>query len=499
MSSRITCPARTPCEWSHTICGRVEPWDMEIIQSHMDNAHAGVEMEIVNDEILSVGTIGLEWEDARMRQLQDLQQYATMSLLWGVHMTRNQNLHGSVSNKQEGQVKAIERHHKYQYMVAGHNGKKQDFATIAPTKLTCSASTASGYVTEEVEVEQKQLNLTTMDHTNFMCPASTASGYVTQEVEVEQKQHNLTTMAPTGLATTAYGYVTEEVEVEQKQHNLTTMAPTKLTCPASTACGYVTEEVGLEFAMRLIQMHLDMVHPAEETAVTNEQAKMKVGSKKARRRQRVQDARRRQQPHQQRAGGPLRHIHGDEVPIQHQKGGDVPDQHQQGDEGHIQHQQVEEVPIQHQWRDGVPTQLKQGEEVHDQQHYLKGERFPTSSIASRRERVSSSTSRGTRVLLSTSGGKKFLTLKLRLFLSSTSTNRGSISYERLVTTEKHIIMSLQQRFTMAAEQEKRSKFNLQQIHQSLNLMTMEQNEQLTTQSILSRGNRTWEKKQMSEL
>ena len=60
-------------------------------------------------------------------------------------------------------------------------------------------------------------------------------------------------------------------------------------------------------------------------------------------------------------------------------------------------------------------------------------------------------------------------------------------------------MSLQQRFTMAAEQEKRSKFNLQQIHQSLNLMTMEQNEQLTTQSILSRGNRTWEKKQMSEL
>merc|ERR1719341_518657 len=105
-----------------------------------------------------------------------------------------------------------------------------------------------------------------MDHTNFMCPAITASGYVTQEVEVEQKQHYLTTMAPTGLATTAYGYVTEEVEVEQKQNNLTTMAPTKLTCPASTACGYVTEEVGLEFAMRLIQMHLDMVHPAEETA-----------------------------------------------------------------------------------------------------------------------------------------------------------------------------------------------------------------------------------------
>ena len=69
----------------------------------------------------------------------------------------------------------------------------------------------------------------------------------------------------------------------------------------------------------------------------------------------------------------------------------------------------------------------------------------------------------------------------------------------MVTTEKHIKMSLQQRFTMAAEQEKRSKFNLQQIHQSLNLMTMEQNEQLTTQSILSRGNRTWEKKQMSEL
>ena len=69
----------------------------------------------------------------------------------------------------------------------------------------------------------------------------------------------------------------------------------------------------------------------------------------------------------------------------------------------------------------------------------------------------------------------------------------------MVTTEKHIIMSLQQRYTMAAEQEKRSKFNLQQINQSLNLMTMEQNEQLTTQSILSRGNRTWEKKQMSEL
>ena len=129
----------------------------------------------------------------------------------------------------------------------------------------------------------------------------------------------------------------------------------------------------------------------------------------------------------------------------------------------------------------------------------RGERFSTSSITCRRERVSSSISRRTRVLPSTSGGKKYLTLKLRLYLSSTSNIRGIISHEGMATTEKHMtrlhqqenVMNLKQQSTKTWEQKTRSKFNLQQINLSLNLMTMEQNESLTTQPIMSRGSKTW--------
>jgi hypothetical protein len=50
-------------------------------------------------------------------------------------------------------------------------------------------------------------------------------------------------------------------------------------------------------------------------------------------------------------------------------------------------------------------------------------------------------------------------------------------------------MNLQQQYTKTWEQKTRSKFNLQQVNLSLNLM--EQNESLTTQPILSRESKTW--------
>ena len=83
----------------------------------------------------------------------------------------------------------------------------------------------------------------------------------------------------------------------------------------------------------------------------------------------------------------------------------------------------------------------------------RGERFSTSSITCRRERVSSSISRRTRVLPSTSGGKKYLTLKLRLYKSSTSNIRGIISHEGMTTTEKHMTRLHQQENMMTRLQQ----------------------------------------------
>ena len=64
--------------------------------------------------------------------------------------------------------------------------------------------------------------------------------------------------------------------------------------------------------------------------------------------------------------------------------------------------------------------------------------------------------------------------------------------------QENMMMRFQQQYTKTLEQKERRKFNHQRITLSLNLMTMELNESLTTQPILLRGSKTWEKRQMSK-
>ena len=83
----------------------------------------------------------------------------------------------------------------------------------------------------------------------------------------------------------------------------------------------------------------------EAVTTNHKQVKQKIGPKRARKRQRVQDARSRQ--HQQ----------GDKVPLLLKQMGEVP----------IKHQQRDNVPLLHHQRDEVPLQQQQSEVVPDQQ------------------------------------------------------------------------------------------------------------------------------------
>ena len=158
--------------------------------------------------------------------------------------------------------------------------------------------------------------------------------------------------------------------------DLTTMAPTKLTCTASNPCEYVTPEVGLGIATALIKMHLELDHAAEETIKAVEEVTQKIGSKSARRRQRVRYARIRQHLYKQGGEDPhqLHYKQGEEVPdqLRYEQGGETPDQPQykQGGEApdHLRYEKGGDVPDNlHYEQDG---------EVPDLLHYKKGGEAP---------------------------------------------------------------------------------------------------------------------------
>ena len=252
---------------------------------------------------------------------------------------------------------------------------------MAPTKLSCPAGATCGYTTEEVEFEAaRELLKMHRDIAHAAVDVNTVDeaveaddGYIGEEVEfdtalelIKGHEHTAETVEDVNdefLYMGLFGYTLEDARKRQhQQFKQGPVASTKLKCPASIT---TTEE--------------------NVTVV-----KQKTGSKRAKRRRRIHDAKSRQ--HQRGGQVPALHLfqQGEEGLLQHQQGEEDSVQHQQG-EVLIQHQRGEEVPdpqaaggevpqalaqqevqvlgvahnqvdypAQHQWRDEVPAQHRRG-------------------------------------------------------------------------------------------------------------------------------------------